>query len=105
MPRNRKLRPINETRRPDGKMTSETAARLLRRRGGLNSAKRRREQGILKAHMQMMCYRSALSRLALSKADSKCSVCRSLSERVTRYLASLDAAVGELSEAEKRIAG
>lgn len=38
MARRRDLRPINETRRPDGTLTSETAYRLLKRRGGLARA-------------------------------------------------------------------
>ena len=39
MARRKDLRPINETRRPEGTPTSETARRLLSRRGGLARAK------------------------------------------------------------------
>jgi hypothetical protein len=40
-----KLRPINDTRGPHGQFTSETALRLLRRRGGLARAKQLRARG------------------------------------------------------------
>jgi hypothetical protein len=45
MARNRRLRPIDETRRPDGTLTSETAYRLLKRRGGLARATQQRADG------------------------------------------------------------
>lgn len=45
-----KLRPINETRRPDGTLTSETARRLLCRRGGLKRAEQQRATGFQMLH-------------------------------------------------------
>ena len=44
MPRRKDLRPINETRRPDGTLTSETARRLLSRRGGRARAMERSQR-------------------------------------------------------------
>lgn len=41
MPVKPKLRPINETRKPNGQLTSETAYRLKQRQAGLASARKR----------------------------------------------------------------
>src|SRR5215467_11674040 len=72
MPR-RKLRPIDQTRRPDGTMTSETAARLLRRRGGLACAAKNRLNGF--ENLKRGRLKSLAVRTAKSLRNRRCKHC------------------------------
>jgi hypothetical protein len=79
MPR-RKLRPIDETRLADGRMTSETAARLLRRRGGLASAKKNRLNGF--ENLKRGRLKSLAVRTAMSLQNGRCKHCGAMSGRL-----------------------
>lgn len=83
-----KLRPINETRRANGQLTSETGARLLRRRGGLHTQQRHR-QSILE-RLARMRIKSLITRNAQSLAKQTCRDCKLLSISLTEALNRLE---------------
>jgi hypothetical protein len=99
MSRNKKLRPINETRRSDGTLTSETAYRLLKRRGGLARAKQMRAEGFIT--LKQARENSVLVRTLKAKRRSTCDQCKAFSEKVLRML---EAKPSEpLSEADRKL--
>ena len=93
-----KLRPINETRRPDGTMTSETAYRLLKRRGGLAGAAVLRARGF--RDLEKARAISILVRRAKSLEKASCAHCKPLHESVLRILASLQQQPASTIQAE-----
>ena len=76
MARNRRLRPIDETRRPDGTLTSETAYRLLKRRGGLARAAQMRPEGFIT--LKQARENSIVVRTLKAKRRSKCDPCKAV---------------------------
>lgn len=72
-----KLRPINETRRANGQLTSETGARLLRSRGGKANVKRHAQA--IYQRLPLMCAKSAMIRKAKRLANEQCHHCQHLS--------------------------
>jgi hypothetical protein len=86
MTRRRKLCPINETRRPDGTLTSETARRLLSRRGGLARAKQQRADGY--KMLAEMREKSLLMRSLKAAVRRDCHRCEAFAEKVLALLAS-----------------
>ena len=102
MARNRKLRPINETRRPDGTMTSETAYRLLKRRGGLARAAQQRADGF--KMLAEMRRKSNLVRSLNAAVRRNCHHCGPFRRKVLALLASeCPKAYGALTTEERRL--
>src|SRR5882757_7378668 len=97
MARRKDLRPIDETRRPDGTLTSETAYRLLKRRGGLARAAQMRAEGFIT--LKQGRENSILVRTLKAKRRSKCDQCKAFSEKI---LAMLERKPGEPLSAEDR---
>ena len=97
------LRPINETRRADGTLTSETASRLLRRRGGLASAALLRADGFRQLERARLV--SALVRRAKSLEKVSCKDCKALGESMRKQLALLMAKPDEtpITEQDARL--
>lgn len=81
------LRPINETRRADGTLTSETARRLLSRRGGIANAQRLRLDGFRQLEKARLV--SALVRRAKALQKCSCGSSKGLSDYLTRALEAL----------------
>ena len=79
-----KFRPINETRRPDGTLTSETARRLLCRRGGLKRAQQLRVEGF--KLLDEIRLKSNLMRSAKAAVKRQCLVCKGLGARMLLML-------------------
>lgn len=100
MARRRDLRPIDETRRPDGTMTSETAYRLLERRGGLASAKQHSAEGY--KMLALMRRRSNLVPCLNAAIRRNCQHCDPFTQRVLALLASEHPEVYEALTAEDR---
>ena len=97
------LRPINETRRPDGTLTSETARRLLSRRGGLARAKQQSEDGY--KMLAQMRGKSLLVRSLKAAVRRDCHDCKAFAESMLKAWA---VAMGKqdaspLSEADRRL--
>jgi hypothetical protein len=89
MARNRALRPIDETRGPHGQLTSETAARLLRMRGGYARAQQMRQDGFKSlAYARVI---SALVRRAKSIERASCNHCKPFHSSVLEAIAALRA--------------
>jgi hypothetical protein len=86
MARRKNLRPINETRRPDGTLTSETARRLLSRRGGLARAKQQSADGY--KMLAEMREKSLLMRSLKAAVRRDCQRCKAFAEKVLALLAS-----------------
>ena len=84
MARSKDLRPINQTRRPDGTLTSETAYRLLKRRGGLARAAQMRADGFIT--LKQGRENSILVRTLKAKRRSKCDQCKAFSESMLKAL-------------------
>ena len=70
MARRKDLRPIDETRRSDGTLTSETAMRLLRVRGGKATAKKARALGFPNLRSQQSINKARLT-MALKARPSR----------------------------------
>lgn len=103
MARRKDLRPIDETRRPDGTLTSETARRLLSRRGGLARAKQRSEDGF--KMLAAMREKSRLARSLKAAVRRDCHHCKAFAEKM---LASWSVVTGKqqaspLSETDRRL--
>jgi|HubBroStandDraft_6_1064221.scaffolds.fasta_scaffold1182987_1 hypothetical protein len=84
MARRRDLLPIDETRRSDGTLTSETAYRLLKRRGGLARAAQQRADGF--KMLAQMRPKSNLVRSLNAAVRRNCHHCEAFSERVLKSL-------------------
>ena len=82
-----KLRPINETRRPDGTLTSETARRLLSRRGGLKTAALLRQDGFKQLVRARLI--SIIVRRSKALQRRSCGDCKALGESMSRQIAEL----------------
>jgi len=100
MARRKDLLPINETRRPDGTLTSETARRLLSRRGGLARAKQQSEDGY--KMLAEMRDKSVLARSLKAAVRRDCHDCKAFAEKVLALLASEHPKVYEALAAEDR---
>jgi hypothetical protein len=81
----RKLREINKTRRPDGTLTSETAYRLMKRRGGLARAAQLRANGF--RDLAIMREKSILVRTLKAGQRRSCKQCKAFAEKVLALLA------------------
>ena len=86
MARRKDLRPIDETRRPNGTLTSETARRLLSRRGGLARAKQQSADGY--KMLAEMREKSLLARSLKAGVRRDCHRCKPFAEKVLALLAS-----------------
>ena len=100
MARRKDLRPIDETRRPDGTLTSETARRLLSRRSGLARAKQQSEDGY--KMLAEMREKSRLVRSLKAAVRRDCHDCRAFAEKVLKSLARVNPQVHEPLSAEDR---
>lgn len=100
MARRNDLRPINETRRPDGTLTSETARRLLSRRGGLARANQQAEDGY--KMLAEMREKSRLVRSLKAAVRRNCHDCGAFAERVLKSLAKVQPQPHETLTPEER---
>ena len=100
MARRKDLRPINETRRSDGTLTSETAARLLRRRGGLARAKQQSADGY--KMLADMREEARLVRSLKAAVRRNCHQCGAFAESVLKSLARVNPQVHQPISAEDR---
>jgi hypothetical protein len=102
MARRRDLRPIDETRRPDGTLTSETAYRLLKRRGGLARARQQAADGY--KMLAQMRSKSNLVRSLNAAVRRDCHHCEAFSERMLKSLVRVNPQVHEpLTPEDRRI--
>ena len=102
MARNRKLRPIDETRGPHGQFTSETAFRLYCRKGGLARARQQKADGY-KMLNEMREKSTLVNRLKAAKRR-ECHRCAAFAESVLKSLARVNPQVHEpLSTEHRRI--
>lgn len=83
-----KLRPINETRRANGQLTSETAKRLKSRRGGINNFKR--NQAIILPRLASNRIKSIITRRSKALTEQSCMGCQSLAIHMTEQLSKLE---------------
>jgi hypothetical protein len=97
------VRPINETRRPDGTLTSETAYRLLKRRGGLARAHQLRQDGF-KALAEMR-EKSILIRSLKAKQRARCVQCKAFAERMIALYYANQGHEYPLSDADRKLLG
>ena len=82
-----KLRPINETRRPDGTLTSETARRLLCSRGGRSRAEQMKADGYSNILSQSSINKAKLTKALKAASTRQCKACQTLAARVYALLA------------------
>jgi len=102
MARRKDLRPINETRRPDGTLTSETARRLLSSRGGQARAKQQSADGY--RMLAEMREKSILARSLKAGVRRDCHRCKPFAEKVLALLATEHPKVyAALREEDRRI--
>jgi hypothetical protein len=87
MARNRKLRPIDETRGPRGQFTSETAFRLYCRKGGLARARQQKADGY--KMLNEMREKSILAHRLKAANRRECHRCASFAESALKSLESI----------------
>lgn len=80
-----KLRPINETRRANGQLTSETASRLFRVRGGRARAKQMAADGY--QHLHSIREKAILTNRANAASRRTCKQCKSIGEAMLKLIA------------------
>lgn len=83
-----KLRPINETRRPNGQLTSETAARLHSSKGG--KACQRKHRNDILPRLAIGRTNSIATRRAQALSKFTCGDCQSLRAWFTEQLSKLN---------------
>jgi hypothetical protein len=101
MARNRSLKPIDQTRSYHGRFTSETGARLLRRRGGLARAKQQALDGYkMLAEMRV---NSIIARRLKAAMRRQCLDCASFAESILAMLAQQQQPAKPISPEDRKL--